>query len=115
MRKIVLCSVIACSFVFQLTFQQVSGQVAKLPAYPLITHDPYFSVWSFSDELNASDTRHWTGARQPLLGYLKVDDTVYRFLGGPEADDLSVRMPGIDPAAAVSAELFFVNTTTTET
>ncbi|MBE7173183.1 MAG: DUF4965 domain-containing protein [Williamsia sp.] len=58
-----------------------SAQVNKAPAYPLVTHDPYLSIWSFSDSINNSTTRHWTGADQSLVGLLKVDGKTYRFLG----------------------------------
>lgn len=56
----------------------------RAPAYPLLNHDTYFSLWSFTDELNASSTRHWTGKDHSLLGILKVDDKFYRFLGKSE-------------------------------
>ena len=63
-----------------LSFLLVAAQ-QKAPAYPLITHDPYFSIWSSTDTLFSSTTRHWTGTEHSLIGMLKVDGQVYRFLG----------------------------------
>jgi hypothetical protein len=59
----------------------INAQLKKMPAYPLITHDPYFSIWSISDKINETTTRHWTGADQSLIGIIKVDNIHYRFLG----------------------------------
>lgn len=51
------------------------------PATPLITVDPYFSVWSVSDELNYSHTLHWTGTPHSIRGAVILDGVAYNFLG----------------------------------
>lgn len=51
------------------------------PATPLITVDPYFSIWSCTDHPATDTTRHWTLKAHPIVGAVKVDGKAYRFLG----------------------------------
>lgn len=58
------------------------------PAYPLITVDPYFSIWSMNDKLNEDDTRFWTGDRTMLIGKATIDGITYVFMGSAKELDL---------------------------
>lgn len=60
----------------------------RAPAFPLITVDPFFNVWSFSDKLYGDTPRHWTGQRQFMTGVVTVDGTNYRFMGKVNPDNI---------------------------
>ncbi|MBA3725063.1 MAG: DUF4965 domain-containing protein [Armatimonadetes bacterium] len=67
------------------------------PAAPLVTHTPYFSIWSMSDRLTDDWPRHWTGAVNAMCGMIRIDGKVFRFMGpgpagAPPMEQLSLRV-----------------------
>lgn len=66
------------------------------PAVPLVVHDPYFSIWSFSDELAGDWPRHWTGAIHGLSSMIRVDGTTYRLMGRELHDAPAMRQTGLE-------------------
>ncbi len=54
---------------------------SRYPAFPLITCDPHFNVWSMCDKLNDDHTRHWTNMQNPLTGIVTVDGAEKIFMG----------------------------------
>ena len=56
-------------------------KINRAASIPLVTHDPYFSIWSPHDHLYDGHTEHWSGAVQQLKGSLIIDGKRYGFLG----------------------------------
>lgn len=56
----------------------------RYPAVPLVTHSPYFNLWSLDDVPNRKPTCHWTGKPQPFTGIVEIGGASYHILGlGP--------------------------------
>ena len=53
----------------------------RAPAYPLITIDPYFNVWSSTNTLTDSDTMHWTQKPNVISAIATIDGKEYRVIG----------------------------------
>ncbi len=56
-------------------------KITRLPAVPLITHDPDFSIWVCGPTPTAGEPRHWSGMVKELRGTVTVDGIPVRFLG----------------------------------
>ena len=53
----------------------------RAPAIPLITVDPYFSVWAADSVINHSKTEHWSGKGNSIIGTVNIDGEKFLFLG----------------------------------
>jgi len=60
------------------------------PAFPLITHDPYFSIWITEENPTVTETVHWTLKPMPIRSMVRIDGKIYRLIG---------KAPGFVPPA----------------
>ena len=51
------------------------------PSVPLVSCDPYFSIWSPGDKLTDVNTTHWTGKPHRLSAVVRIDGKEFRVMG----------------------------------
>jgi hypothetical protein len=96
MSRRIFCVLTLGMFLFLVHGATVSSPPAdraafRPPAVPLVTHDPYFSLWSMADRLTDDWPKHWTGKSQAMAALVRIDGQAYRLMG---------RSPGQTPALA---------------
>ena len=77
---LVLLSLFACNSASDF-FEPAQKINLRAPSVPIITSDPYLSIWSPYNILTEGNTEHWTGKEHPIIGAVRVDGIIYRFMG----------------------------------
>jgi hypothetical protein len=65
------------------------------PSVPLVTVDPYLSIWSANDRLTDAETVHWTGKPHTLRGLVRIDGKPYRVMGGEPSSVPALEQTGL--------------------
>jgi len=80
----------------------------RAPAVPLITVDPYFSIWSQDTTLNFDSARHWTGSVMNLFGCVAIDGKKYSLFGldknTPKLDQTSLEIDALSTTATFESD-----------
>src|SRR5580693_7603490 len=71
-----------CSLVVS---SNINAETLRPPAVPLVTFDPYLSIWSEADRLTDKNTQHWTHREHSLASLIRIDDKTYRLMGAEPA------------------------------
>ena len=99
--------------------ESAMGATLRPPSVPIVSCDPYFSIWSGADAPNLADTEIWHGAKQPVSVEIELDGVRYHHLIDPATlrpsaqSFRSVTVVCEDPAEAdlLSTALFLLNET----
>lgn len=62
----------------------------RAPAYPLLTLHPSVNIWSAADRLTDKSPSFTNGKELPLNGILRVDGTLYLFMGDEQESEQAV-------------------------
>jgi hypothetical protein len=72
-----------------------SAQPFRPPSVPLVTFDPYLSIWSPADHLYDRPTQHWTRREHSLVSLVRVDGQVFRLMGTDPDDAPALPQVGL--------------------
>lgn len=95
--KSVACAAIAAMCI------SAFGQQHRAPAVPLVTNDPFFSLWSMSNKLTDTPVKHWTEVAQPMLGVIRIDGKTFRWMGAAPRGYFG--MPAVEAMEQTSVEI----------
>ncbi len=71
------------------------AQSFRPPSVPLVTFDPYLSIWSPADQLTDHATVHWTHHEHALVSLIRVDGQAFRLMGNDPASVLALPQTGL--------------------
>ena len=74
------------------------------PSVPLVTVDPYFSLWFPGNRLTDVDVTHWTGRANLLRGVAVIDGKPWRFLG--RGSEPAMEQVSLDVGALTTTAVF---------
>jgi hypothetical protein len=83
MKSLAICFAsmsLLLTFSLRVESAEPSGAL-RPPAVPLVTSDPYLSIWSEADKLTDDATRHWTHREHPLVSLIRIDGKAFRLMG----------------------------------
>lgn len=90
------CLLVVCLLFGLLAPLSNAESTLRPPSVPLVTCDPYFSIWSPSNKLAEADTTHWTGRPHRLQSTVTIDGKVWRLIGKEPASAAPLLQTGVD-------------------